>query len=539
MNSKLIQNWVFPPTWLRFLIVVVLAVGVFFRFVNLDRKVYQDDETITSVRVAGYTTVEVAQQLFDGRVIGIEDLLKYQRPSPQTRLMDTLKSSAVEDPHIPPLYYILARWWVQLWGSSVAVTRSVSVLMSLLMFPCVYWLCLELFESSLVGWVAILIMAVSPFHVLYAQVARQYSLLMVATFLSSASLLRALRVKTKGSWAIYSLTLALGLYSHLYYVWVAISHGIYVIVIERFRFSKRLVHFVFAALAGLLAFTPWIIVIITYFPAIGDTTSWQGSSRESLPFLLKNWIGNLSRIFIDFGLDAQSSFIYLIPLIPLILLSAILVGYSIYFLCRQTPERAWLFVLILIGITALSLILPDLIGGGRRSTISRYLIVSYLGIQLAVAYLLATKITSPLLSAGRQNLWRFALIALLSVGVVSCAISSQADTWWNKYGSYANPQIARLINRSLHPVIISDSTLDVSNYVIVGNLMSLSYLLEPKVKFQVAIRPNIPKITDGFSDVFLLMPSDSLRKEIEKAEESKIDLVLENQIVTLWKLAKS
>jgi uncharacterized membrane protein len=529
---------VLPPKGMRFLIIVVLALGLFFRFVNLDRKVYQDDETVTSMRISGYTTVGVAQQLFDGRVVSVEDLQKYLRPSPQTTLMDTVHSLAVEDPHHPPFYFTMVRWWVQLWGSSVAVTRSLSALISLLVFPCVYWLCLELFESAVVGWVAIALMAVSPFQVLYAQVARQYSLLIVMTLLSSAALLQAMRVETKRSWGIYALTVALGLYSHLYYVWVVISHTIYAIVIERFRLSKTLISFGLAFLAGLLAFTPWIVVLVTYLPALKQTTDWQGSTRESLSFLLKNWVGNLSRIFIDFGLDAQAPLVYLIPLIPLILISVILVIYSIYFLCRQTPARAWLLVVTLIGVTYLSLMLPDLIGGGRRSTISRYLIVSYVGVQLAVAYLLATKLTSPLMGTGQRNLWKFTTIGLLSVGVISCAISSQADTWWNKYGSFTNPQIARIINQTSHPLIVSDATLEVSNYVTVGNLMSLSYLLDPKVKFQLVIEPNIPKIPNGFSDIFLLMPSKSLRSGLDKDQNYKINLVLDNQVVSLWKLVK-
>lgn len=41
------------------------------------------------------------------------------------------------------------------------------------------------------------LIAVSPFHVLYAQEAREYSLWTVTILLSSAALLRAMRVKTK------------------------------------------------------------------------------------------------------------------------------------------------------------------------------------------------------------------------------------------------------------------------------------------------------------------------------------------------------
>ncbi|MCA1991586.1 MAG: hypothetical protein LDL41_05995 [Coleofasciculus sp. S288] len=68
-------------------------------------------------------------------------------------------------------------------------------------------------------------------------------------------------------------------------------------------------------------------------------------------------------------------------------------GYSFVFLCRKAPAQVWLFIVTLVGVNALALMLPDLIVGGQRSGTHRYLIPCYLGIQLAVAYLLATKLT--------------------------------------------------------------------------------------------------------------------------------------------------
>ena len=77
IKSKLILNWQLPPPWLRFLIIVLLVLGIFFRFVNLDRKFYWWDETYTSLRISGYTETELVQQVSGGHVIGIKDLQKY------------------------------------------------------------------------------------------------------------------------------------------------------------------------------------------------------------------------------------------------------------------------------------------------------------------------------------------------------------------------------------------------------------------------------------------------------------------------------
>lgn len=86
------------PTWLQLVILIVLLLGVFFRFSNLERKVYWRDETATSSRISGYTRVDVLQQVYNGRQISVEELKKYQRPNPDKGLSDTIRSLAVEDP---------------------------------------------------------------------------------------------------------------------------------------------------------------------------------------------------------------------------------------------------------------------------------------------------------------------------------------------------------------------------------------------------------------------------------------------------------
>lgn len=259
------HNWMISSARWRFLIAVLLVLGIFFRFVNLDRKIYWFDETYTSLRVSGYTEQEVIGQVFDGSIISVEDLLKYQHTNPEKNLANTIESLAKEDAQHGPVYYIIVRLWVQWFGNSPAVTRSLSAFISLLVFPCIYWLCLELFESPIVGWTAVALIAVSPFHVLYAQEAREYSLWTVTILLSSAALLRAMRLKTKASWRTYAAILALSLYTFLFTGLVALGHGIYVALTERFRLTKISIAYLLSSLAGLLAFLPWLLVVINGF----------------------------------------------------------------------------------------------------------------------------------------------------------------------------------------------------------------------------------------------------------------------------------
>jgi uncharacterized membrane protein len=197
--------------------------------------------------------------------------------------------------------------------------------------------------------------------------------------------------------------------------------------------------------------------------------------------------------------------------------------------------------------TTLPLVLPDLISGGRRSTIARYQLPSYIGIQLTVAYLLSTKLSA--VSAHlQQKLWRFITVALISCGVVSCALIAQSDTWWTKYTDYHNAQVARMINQSPASLVWSDSA--------PNRILALSHLLDPKVRLQLVEIPpeapvvpkeKLPEMPQEFSDVFFLesTPPDSLlRGKLEKYKTYKFELVYEEKIsfkdrrTLLWRLRR-
>ena len=531
----------FAPSWLRSLIIFLLAIGILFRFFNLDGKVYWHDETYTSLRISGYTITEVKQQIFNNRVIAGESFAQFQGANQQKNLNDTIMTLAKEDSHHPPLYYIIARLWMEIFGNSVTAIRSLSVFISLLVFPCVYWLCRELFNVPLsVPGVAIALMAISPIHLVYAQEAQEYILWLVTILLSSASLLRAMRLESQDKdelgkerqrpdlfaiWSIYAVTLAISFYTFLWSGFVAVAHGIYVMSIAKFQLTATVRTYLLASLVGFLAFMPWITIVMGdffQFLISAEKITTQSSLRPIFPFLLMQ----LSRIFFDIDLSLDNPLGYLIT--PLVLT---LVGYSIYFLCQTTNSQVWLFIIILIVVPALPLILPDLIAGGIRSSSEPYLIPSYLGIQVAVAYLLATQLYNG--NVSRRSIWHIIMALVIICGLISYKVSSQAETWWNKGMSYGNPQVAQIINQTTRPLLISDALGD--NY---GNVFSLSYLLEPKVRFLLVNNQKIPKIPDGFADVFLFNPSDTWRETIEKKYKVKTDIVYSDNYYTVCKLPK-
>ena len=75
----------------------------------------------------------------------------------------------------PPLYYILLHFWMKL-GDNAVTARSLSALTGALTIPAIYWLGRRLAGRD-VGLLAALLLALSPFHVRFAQETRMYTLL--------------------------------------------------------------------------------------------------------------------------------------------------------------------------------------------------------------------------------------------------------------------------------------------------------------------------------------------------------------------------
>ncbi|MEG4517127.1 MULTISPECIES: glycosyltransferase family 39 protein [unclassified Microcoleus] len=536
--------------WLRFLIIAVLVIGILFRFANLDRKFYWIDETYTSLRVSGYTEAEIIKQISYQKITSPADLQKYQQINSENTLRDTLNSLATEDPQHPPLYYVLARYWAQWFGSSVAAMRSLAAVISLLVFPAIYWLAWELFESSTVVWMAIAIFAISPYHIIFAQEARQYSLWTVTTILSSAALLRAMRpestqnaVRLILSWALYAGTATLGFYTHLLFVCVAAAHAIYVAVIANWRDVKTFISYYVASLIALIGFMPTLVNTVENFNQVRSTTAW--AEKTDYLRLVSRWVGSISIGFFDIGIDGTANTTQLALLIPIGIMILALVGYALYYLCRKTPKRVWLIVLLLIATTALFLAVPDLIKGGRRSANPRYLVPCYVGIQLAVAYLLSAKISNNLENLKQKKLWKIVIVAVFSAGIISGGVSSQADIWWNKGSGWLGAlEVAANVNQASNPLIISDAN--------IAYIMPLSYYLEPKVKLLIEPhcytscyknrelakkKPQPPQIPGGFSELFLYRPSSTLRSAIQQ-QNYQIDPAATNVELNLWKITQ-
>ena len=78
----------------------------------------------------------------------------------------------------PPLYYILLRGWIGVFGPGPIALRMFSVVVGVLAIPLIYVVARRLFTPR-VGWLAAFLLAISPMHIYYSQEVRMYGLAML------------------------------------------------------------------------------------------------------------------------------------------------------------------------------------------------------------------------------------------------------------------------------------------------------------------------------------------------------------------------
>ncbi|MBE9030199.1 glycosyltransferase family 39 protein [filamentous cyanobacterium LEGE 11480] len=583
----------------RFIPIVIITLGIVFRISHLDAKVYWGDEVYSSLRIFGHSTQTLVKTVATSQPVSAEILQQFQQKSPSLGVADTVKVLAKEDAHLPPLYFVLARLWADVFGDSIVALRSLSVLFSLLALPCFYGLALELFGQVSVAWMMVLLAVSSPVQLVFAQEARFYSLWVLTTALASWCLLRALRQKTWMSWGIFTLTLILNLYGQFLALLTLAGYGVYVLLTHYWGQQQPIVtgnataidapasdalppgyvgrpfyamrgeasgataamgataasgiaasvslpsfdlwrwrsvgQFMLASGLGVLAFVPWLWIYLTRTQVNNHDRIDQSTSLVNLA---RSWFVNFSRLFIDFNWDAASPKPVLLVLALATLGCVAVVAWALYRMCREVPLQTSLFVIVLIGLIPLLLVKMALHGAFP----ARYLLPTYMGIHLALAYGLGTRL-SVLTNPPQRRVYSAIAAAILGVGLLSCASNVNAEAWWHKQFSNCNPAIARRVNQATRPLIISDGSGGVFFDHALSNLLSLAHYVSPQTQFQIAIAPQVPQVAAGFSEQFVVTPSQTLVKGLAAQSKSGALIPLQSltqeyreSLVCLWQL---
>jgi uncharacterized membrane protein len=171
-----------------------------------------------------------------------------------------------EDVH-PPLYYIILRFWVHIFGESVFSLRGFSVACGVAAIILAYYLVEKYFTSRKAAILAAIFLAVNFFQIYRGSLeARMYTLGVLLALSATASLLTALHStgSEKKTWLLYLLFSIFGaslLYTHYYLAFNLIALGLYGLGyhIKNYGWQwRRYLPFISSCLFVGVLFLPWL-----------------------------------------------------------------------------------------------------------------------------------------------------------------------------------------------------------------------------------------------------------------------------------------
>ncbi|SBO42465.1 glycosyltransferase family 39 protein [Cyanobium sp. NIES-981] len=455
-----------PWSWALLALLVVAAV---LRFHNPAQHWLSHDEVHTALRTAGFPQEQIARLAVPSTTLKAGDLQRFLHLSPDHGWAATLRQ-LVRHPEHPPLYFLLARLVREASGDAMARVRQLSALFSLLTLPAMAWLGREASGQRGLAAVVAVTTAVSPLHLLYAQEARPYSLLLLLSALACAAYLRLRRLPGPRLFWGYVLSLLAGLYTSLIFLVVPLSHGLHALLAGRHRAQRR--RWAGATALALLGFLPWLSVMGLRLHALLSHTAWL---RTAAPPASGPLIRSLhwSAPFLDLGAPPPPWWPWLV--LP-VLLGLALAG--AHHLARRGGGD-WLLLVLLPAVNLLALESADLLSGGRHALTTRYLLPGLLGVQLLVA----AAIWGLIASRSSRAVGGMVLLLCVLAGSVSCLSILRADSWWSRYAFHQPAELQRVLEAcpgSVLRVVISPTS--------TGEAISLAQRLDGRTRVHFAAR---------------------------------------------------
>lgn len=176
----------------------------------------------------------------------------------------------------PPLYYAILHVWMRVLGSGDVSVRTLSGVFAVMALPAM-WFAGRRLGGTRSAWVAVVLLAASPFATHYATETRMYALVTLISVLGLLAALRALERPSVSRLALVSLDAALLLYSHYWSLYV-VAAGFAVLVWRGWRKGDAAAKRVAGALVvGGVAFIPWLPVLA--YQARHTGTPWASPSQ--------------------------------------------------------------------------------------------------------------------------------------------------------------------------------------------------------------------------------------------------------------------
>ena len=158
------------------------------------------------------------------------------------------------------LYYLLLRSWMH-FGSSEWTIRILGVLLSTATVPVLYLLARRLFNQH-TALVAAVILALHPHHLMLAQRARSYPLVILLVCLASLAFVRGVQQPSWTVWSVFAVLSAAAVYSHFFAVLVVAAQLLSLFALRRSEIPWKMLLSSLVLMAILLL--PFLVFMLLY-----------------------------------------------------------------------------------------------------------------------------------------------------------------------------------------------------------------------------------------------------------------------------------
>jgi uncharacterized membrane protein len=475
---------------------LAIVLGIFARVDALDHKLLWQDEAFSLLRVAGHTNAQL-DALFDGAVHPAREVFALQQITPERGVGELLTSIAREEPQRGPLYYVVAREWIGVFGNGTAQVRAFSALLGIAGIGLAFGLGRQAARSFEGGALAAAFFALAPVQIRLAQQVREYVLVSDLTLLSAWLVLRAFEKPSWGRWFAYFLCAAAGAYTNVEFAFVLAFEGAVVATFAwrgpRAVRPARLTGYAAAVLLACAAYAPWAALLAGVARRGAGDVSWAATEYSLRSALLK-WSFNIGASFFDSEYAHVALGLLLLPV-------ALLIAFVLYRLVRGPGDgfvRA--LALALVASSALPLALLDSATHAHYALITRYAISTWTGLEFAVALVLAWLSAADDVRARRFAAGAAAFVVLLGAGAF--VLDRPYVEWWDDNEHLSERAVADAV--TAHPDAVIVAGANTSAYVLV-----LSRYLAADRRL-ILVREVPVRLPAGPAYVFL--PSDALRE---------------------------